>query len=79
MLEKDSMDGLRFIELSAKARQMKELENSEESELLNLVKLAGGAVEIEGDKKCYWVCKAQGWACNPENPPPKCDCVKVCL
>ena len=28
---------------------------------------------------CYYVCRVNKFHCNPDNPPPNCDCIYVCI
>lgn len=63
----------RFLELEEKrkagtlsAQHLEEIKGLVKS--LNLLKPAG-------DQYCY--CETSGFACNPQSPPPNCNCVCV--
>ncbi len=55
---------------------------TEKNELEILANQIGVKTETEkcasGDKKCYWICN-NGFMCDPQDPPPNCNCHKVCI
>jgi hypothetical protein len=67
----DIMSNRRFLELEAR-RKTGTLSENERGELRSLVATLG-LRRVDGDTYCY--CETSGFACDPDNPPPNCNCV----
>jgi hypothetical protein len=61
----------RFLALAAKhkSRTLNVAETSELKDLIAKLKLA----TPDGSQYCY--CDTSGFACNPDSPPPNCNCI----
>ncbi|MEH6501973.1 MAG: hypothetical protein V7751_21555 [Pseudoalteromonas distincta] len=74
---------VRFAELIAAAQSGKKAAIDYSQELQRLAIELGAKTEtIENDqgrkRNCYWICQ-NNFACNPNNPPPNCNCRRVCF
>lgn len=72
----------RFTEIALKLDAGKQLSSEEKDEFDELSLKIGAHRQIEetkdGKKKtCVWICN-NGFMCDPEFPPPNCNCHKVC-
>ena len=70
----------RFSEIMSRAVTDEKISDEERSELESLANELGAKVEVgDSDQPCYWVCKRNNFLCNPDFPPPNCECVLRCI
>jgi hypothetical protein len=67
------MSQQRFLELEKK-RKIGKLSADEKRELRGAV-TSLNLLHANGDQYCY--CETSGFACNPQSPPPGCNCICV--
>ena len=58
------------------------LSEEDTKELITFADTLGGKWETKVDdtgktETCMWICN-NNFSCNPDNPPPNCNCHKVC-
>jgi|GEM_PF-4333574 len=84
---KPSEQQKKIIDLISKHLAGNNLSPNEKIELFNLAKDNNYKVDqsesfIDGKIKkedCYWICRGSNWSCNPNQPGPGCECIKICI
>lgn len=83
----NSKEQQRFSEIISKHLNGKRLSDDEKKELSTIAKKNNFNVErketnLDGKLNftdCYWICRGSNWSCNPQQPPPGCECYQVCI
>ncbi|AZN67323.1 hypothetical protein DX910_02390 [Acinetobacter haemolyticus] len=83
MTEEINPKQIRFAELIASVQSGQKAAIDYDQELKQLAIELGAKTETREDyqgqkRNCYWIYQ-NNFACNPNNPPPNCNCRQVCL